>query len=82
MGQRKGRIVMDLPEEIIFNENGTLYMIFPVLVQRGMGNQKAHEVIIHGVPATQARRILLKYKLGKLTKFIGTKTVIKLKGDK
>lgn len=46
--------------EASFNKDGNIYIINKVKVQRGMGHQKANEVLIIGIPHTQLQLWCIK----------------------
>lgn len=46
--------------ECSFNKDGNLYIIYKVQVQRGMGHQKANEVLIVGMHRSQIDSYLEK----------------------
>lgn len=67
-------------ESIVFQENGSIYVIYKIQVQRGIKGKtksKADEVLIVGVPKSGSERWLKANGLLHLTQFIGTKTVVK-----
>jgi hypothetical protein len=45
-----------------FNKDGNLYVIEKIVVQRGMQNQKANEVIIFGIPKNKIESYLRNTK--------------------
>lgn len=46
--------------ECSFNKDGNLYILHEVVVQRGMGNQKANELLIQGIPKSKIQNWCIK----------------------
>lgn len=46
--------------EAAFNKDGNLYILFKVEVQRGMGHQRANELLIYGMPKSNIKRYCLR----------------------
>lgn len=67
---------------ITFNQNGSIYVCYRVLVKRGIkrkNESKADEVLINGIPKQAAKKWLLDHGLESLIRFIGTSSVVRFR---
>ena len=75
---------MDHIEYITFNENGSIYVFYVFLVQRGIkrkGESKAEEVLVHGIPKHAVKNWLIKHGFEFLIQFIGQSCTVRFRNE-